>query len=70
VRRHPADFADDWLEAKSWLACGASALLLDLREPRAGAVAFLRQAANSPAPALPRLGPLEHLASTRARIDA
>ena len=50
------------LEAKSWLACGASALLLDLREPRAGAVAFLRQAREfAPRPALyARLGPLEH----------
>ena len=53
---------DPRLEAESWLACGASALLLDLREPRAGAQAFLRQAREfAPRPALyARLGPVEH----------
>jgi citrate lyase subunit beta/citryl-CoA lyase len=50
------------LAAESWLACDASALLLDLREPRAGALAFLRQACGFGArPALyARLGPVEH----------
>jgi citrate lyase subunit beta/citryl-CoA lyase len=53
---------DPGLEAEAWLACGASALLLDLREPRAGATAFLRQAREFGArPALyARLGPVEH----------
>jgi citrate lyase subunit beta/citryl-CoA lyase len=53
---------DPRLEAESWLACGASALLLDLREPRAGAPAFLRQAREfAPRPVLyARLGPVEH----------
>ena len=53
---------DPRLEAEAWLACGASALLLDLREPRAGALAFLRQAREfGPRPALyARLGPVEH----------
>jgi citrate lyase subunit beta / citryl-CoA lyase len=53
---------DPWLEAEAWLACGASALLLDLREPRAGALAFLRRAREfGPRPALyARLGPVEH----------
>ena len=52
---------DPWLEAEAWLACDASALLLDLREPRAGALAFLRQARElGPRPALyARLGPVE-----------
>jgi citrate lyase subunit beta/citryl-CoA lyase len=52
---------DPRLEAEAWLDCGASALLLDLREPRAGALAFLRQAREfGPRPALyARLGPVE-----------
>lgn len=53
---------DPRLEAESWLACDASALLLDLREPRAAALAFLRQAREfGRRPALyARLGPIEH----------
>jgi citrate lyase subunit beta/citryl-CoA lyase len=53
---------DPWLEAEAWLACGASALLLDLHEPRAGALAFLRRAREfPPRPAIyARLGPVEH----------
>jgi len=52
---------DPQLEAEAWLACGASALLLDLREPRAGALAFLRRAREfGPRPAIyARLGPVE-----------
>ncbi len=52
---------DPRLEAEAWLACGASALLLDLREPRASTRAFLRQAREfGPRPALyARLGPVE-----------
>jgi citrate lyase subunit beta/citryl-CoA lyase len=52
---------DPRLEAEAWLACEASALLLDLRAPRAGALAFLRQAREFGArPALyARLGPVE-----------
>jgi citrate lyase subunit beta/citryl-CoA lyase len=53
---------DPRLEAEAWLACGASALLLDLREPRAGALAFLRRARELGArPAVyARLGPVDH----------
>jgi citrate lyase subunit beta/citryl-CoA lyase len=53
---------DSRLEAEAWLACGASALLLDLREPREGALAFLRRAREfGPRPAIyARLGPVEH----------
>jgi citrate lyase subunit beta / citryl-CoA lyase len=53
---------DPWLEAEAWLACGASALLLDLREPRAAALAFLGRAREfGPRPAVyARLGPVEH----------
>ena len=53
---------DPRLEADAWLACGASALLLDLREPRAGALAVLRRARDfGRRPRLyARLGPVEH----------
>ena len=37
---------DPRLEAEAWLACDASALLLDLRAPRAGALAFCGKPAN------------------------
>ncbi len=50
-----------WLEAEAWLACDASALLLDLRAPCAGALTFLRQAHEFGArPRIyARLGPVE-----------
>lgn len=53
---------DPRLEAAAWLACGASALLIDVCEPREGALAFLRQAREfRPRPAIyARLGPVEH----------
>jgi len=55
---------DPRLEAQAWLDCGASALLLDLREPRSGALSFLREARKiSPRPGIyARLGPVEHAA--------
>ncbi len=53
---------DPRLEAQAWLDCGASALLLDLREPRAGAPAFLREALKTrPRPRIyAGLGPVAH----------
>ncbi len=56
------------LDAQAWLGCGASALLLDLRRPRAGALAFLREARNlCPRPWIyARLGPVEHAAIDHA----
>ncbi len=59
---------DPQLEAQAWLDCGASALLLDLREPRAGALAFLGEARKiSPRPRIyARLGPVEHPAVDHA----
>jgi citrate lyase subunit beta/citryl-CoA lyase len=59
---------DPQLDAQAWLGCGASALLLDLRRPRAGALAFLREARNlSPRPWIyARLGPVEHAAIDHA----